>query len=241
MKKVNLSALTATLILASVSCSVQALQALDGEPGKKHTVRIPAQELTRLSIANGRVSSLRHVSSELEVVKDAEAGAVFIKPLVRDKQISAFVMSSAGAIHELIFEPVDAMPLESIVIREPIARSQSEVGTRGAGQATALDDAIKRLMLTMARQEKTSPVAVWQPMEMPLALWDGTRFAMTGRYLARNMIGEVYQLTNTGGQVMTVAEQEFFRPGVLAVALDQLVLRPGESTGVLVIRVAENG
>jgi hypothetical protein len=44
----------------------------------------------------------------------------------------------------------------------------------------------------------------------------------------------------TGLVVLAIAEQEFYRPGVMAEVLDLHLRRPGESTAVYVIRGSED-
>ena len=67
MKKLLL-ALTAALSLSSANLA-HALQVLPGESGKKHVVRIPNSELTRIGIENGRMSGFRYKLDELDVVE----------------------------------------------------------------------------------------------------------------------------------------------------------------------------
>jgi conjugal transfer pilus assembly protein TraK len=57
-------------------------------------------------------------------------------------------------------------------------------------------------------------------------------------YRGPGLLGERYLLTNTSTAPLTLAEQEFDREGasVLAVAIENLNLRPGGTTWVYVIR-----
>ncbi|MCK7499558.1 MAG: type-F conjugative transfer system secretin TraK [Comamonadaceae bacterium] len=58
-------------------------------------------------------------------------------------------------------------------------------------------------------------------------------------YEGRGLIGEKYLLTNVSAAPMVLAEQEFDREDgdVVAVAIENHNLRPGESTSVYVIRL----
>ena len=244
----RIKSLLALVAAALLTCagSANALQVLDGVVGKKHVVRIPARELTRLSIEDGRLQSMRFLSEELEVQQDKESGSVYLKPRVEDKQISVFVVSSSGATHELILQPVASMPLESVVIRDPApTRPQHRAGPGSSGttpenKASSLDQSLKRLILAMARGDAEGPGFTVERLNQPLALWQDVTFTLVGRFRARTHIGDAYTLVNTGTQVLTLAEQEFYRPGVQAVAVDQHLLRPGESTIVYVIRGADD-
>jgi len=211
---------------------------LEGVEGRKHVVRVPSRELTRIAIENGRLKSMQFLVDELEVKNDIESGVAFVRPKVSDKQISLFVISASGATHELVLQPVETMPLESIVIRDPIGKRSAGRGDKSSiEKAGSLDQSVKRLMLIMARGEKDSNDVAFERMQSQLALWNETRFVMTGRYSTRSLIGEVFSLFNVSNRVLKVAEQELFKPGVIAVAIDAHILRPGEQTDVYVVRM----
>jgi conjugal transfer pilus assembly protein TraK len=234
---VSRSALALTIALSSLG-SAHAQQPLEGVEGRKHVVRVPSRELTRIAIENGRLKSMQFLVDELEVKNDMETGVAFVRPKVTDKQISLFVISASGATHELVLQPVETMPLESIVIRDPIGKRSAGSGNKSAiEKAGSLDQSVKRLMLIMARGEKDSSDIAFERLQTQVSLWNETRFVATGRYSTRSLVGEVFSLTNVSNRVMKVAEQELFKAGVVAVAIDTHILRPGEQTEVYVIRM----
>jgi len=236
MTKVCLSALTVALALSNFVSPAFGRE-LNGVEGKKHLVQIPARELTRISIDNGRLQNMQYLTDELEVQQDKAAGAVYVKPRV-EKQISVFVTSASGSTHQLILQPVDTMPLESIVIKEPISRSKDAKAIEA--RASSTDVAVKRMVLLMARGERSSIEARCEQVNQPLALWNEARFVMTTKCKGLDLHGEQFKLTNVSNGVMKVAEQEFYKPGVLAVSVDGLILRPGESSDVYVIKGAHD-
>lgn len=231
--------------LIATCASANALQILEGALGKKHLVRVPARELTRLSMEEGRLQSMRFLSDELEVTQDKDNGSVYLKPRLEDKQISVFVLSSSGMSHELILQPVANMPLESVVIREPAAHRLPKAGSNATtkssdGRASSLDQAVKRLVVTMAKGEAEGPGFTFERANQQLALWQDVTFTLVGRFKTRTHVGDSFTLVNTGPRVLAIAEQEFYRQGVIAVVVDQHLLRPGESTAVYVIRGGED-
>lgn len=214
-----------------------ALQPLQGEEGKKHVVRIPSREMTRIAIDGGRLASFRFRKDELEVQQDKDQGVVYVTPKVADKQISVFAISASGATHELILQPVDTLPLESILIKDAPPRRSGKSGEGSVvDKASSFEQSIKRLMLIMLRGERESPDAAFEAMDQPLALWNETSFRQVARFTTRTLVGDVFWLKNVSNQPMKLAEQEFYKLGVLAVAIDSTLLRPGESTPVFVIR-----
>ena len=73
-----------------------------------------------------------------------------------------------------------------------------------------------------------------------IALWLGTRLTLQRVLLGSGVVGEKYQLTNIGNTTLELAEAELFKPGVMAVSLEQPSLRPGEATNLFVIRERKN-
>jgi conjugal transfer pilus assembly protein TraK len=239
MQKVMLSVILTTA-LSSPFCA-HALQVLDGAEGKKHLVRVPARELTRIAIENGRLAGFKYRKDELEVQQDKDAGSVYVSPLATEKQISVFVISASGATHELILQPVDTLPLESIVIRDPAPkRNAAALANSKIERASSFDQAVKQLMVSMARDERDQSEAAFESFDKPLALWQQTDFRHVGRYSSTTLVGDVYTLTNRSTSVMKLAEQEFYKSGVAAVALEEQLLRPGDFTKVFVVRVTRN-
>jgi conjugal transfer pilus assembly protein TraK len=236
----NLIVMTAVLVLGSSNAF--ALKVLEGAEGKKHAVDIPANELTRIGVDGQKMKGFRFKLDELEVDQDKEAGAVYIQPLVKDKNISVFVVSSTGATHELILRPVLDLPLESIVIREPgfKAKARSAGGSGSIEKAGALEVSVKRLILAMAKEDDSQPDISYDKVNVPMVLWKESQFVMVGKFATRSLIGESFKLLNTSGKPMRVAEQELFKPGVVAVSVESQILRSGEETNVFVVRVNRN-
>jgi conjugal transfer pilus assembly protein TraK len=55
-------------------------------------------------------------------------------------------------------------------------------------------------------------------------------------WLGAGMVGEKYLLANLGSAPLELAERDLFKPGVLAVSLEQAGLPPGAATNLFVIR-----
>ncbi len=73
-------------------------------------------------------------------------------------------------------------------------------------------------------------------MSKEVGLWKEARLVLTRSYLGQAITGEKYVLTNVSGKFMVIAEQELYQAGVIAVSVENLNLRPDESSNVFVIR-----
>ena len=68
-----------------------------------------------------------------------------------------------------------------------------------------------------------------------MALWPGTRLTLQRLWLGAGMVGEKYQLLNTGASTLDLAERDLYKRGVMAVSVEQAALRSGETTQLFVI------
>jgi conjugal transfer pilus assembly protein TraK len=93
------------------------------------------------------------------------------------------------------------------------------------------------MLVAMASDRVPGDIRV-EEVGQPVQLWAGARFTLLRRHEGRGLVGERYLLQNVGTALMVLAEQEFDREdgNVAAVAIEHHKLRPGESTGVFVIR-----
>ncbi|WP_296645692.1 type-F conjugative transfer system secretin TraK, partial [Thiobacillus sp. 63-78] len=67
-------------------------------------------------------------------------------------------------------------------------------------------------------------------------LWKGSRFALEHVLTGHSLVGEQYRLFNISDAPVRVAEQEFYKKGVLAVSVRDLTVEPGRSTQVFVVK-----
>jgi hypothetical protein len=216
-----------------------ALQVVDGSDGKTRQVNISATEMTRIAVEGGRIRSLKYSPAELEVNEDNGVGQVFIKPVVRNKAISIFVVTSTDTTHALTLQPTE-MGLTSIVIQEPrkdkVDRDDRPGPPRqSSDRAGAFDGEIRRLFMTMARDQRT--VDYERRVEnKELPLWLGTRLLLMNSWTGRGWRGEWYRLLNDSNATIRVIEQEFAQADVAAVSVEIHELAPRAHTNVYIVR-----
>lgn len=222
----------ATAFVFVVAGSAHALQVVDPVEGHNSFVKISAKELTRVAVENGKLSSLIVSDGELVVEKDADRGQIFIRPLILNKPINVRLITSSGRTYSMVMQAVD-IPQEDIIIREPAQKGEKSAS--GETKATSHSAALKALITTMASPEPAAGSDI-KKMNQEITLWENTKFFLTATYQSRNMVGEKYRLHNIGKESLRIAEQELFRKGVMAVAIENLILDPGQSTNVYVVR-----
>lgn len=206
--------------------------------------RVSRNELNRLSITNGRIARMHYKTEELDVTKDDILGQAIFTPRV-DKTISVFITTNSGITFTLVLQPVPATPAVNIALTE---QSRTTMGVApGAdtpvpptARAPALlsqmsyEQAISTLIFGAATSQDIPGVAV-EKVGQWLNLWQGTSFLHVRNLRSSGIRLEEYRLTNTGKATLRLVEQELYKSGVLAVAVEQHVLEPGEATPVFVV------
>jgi len=227
--------LAAILFAPSMAYS---LQLVDPVEGQNTFVKISAKETTRLAVENGKIRSIIMSDGELFAEKDDERGQLFIRPLVLNKPINIRLILTSGATYNFVMQAVD-IPQEDIIIRDALSKDKAKdrdpANGRSGRSGNSLGKTVRHLLSSMAQETPAAHIDV-RPMNQEMALWEGTRFVMTAQYSDRAMIGEKYRLTNISRNQIRIVEQELYRKGVIAVAIENMQLDPRQSTNVYVIR-----
>ena len=212
-----------------------ALQIVDAQDGQTALAKLSRKEVTRIAFEHGRVRKVTGSAGEFVLEKDDEKGQIFIRPTDSQstKPINLFLTSERGTV-ALLLQPVDT-PSDSIVIREPIdPRERSIAPTRLEASGRHVRT-LKNLLLQLADDALPEDMQALE-LARDITLWPGTRLTLQRVLLGTGVVGEKYQLTNTGNTTMEVAETALFKSGVMAVSVEQSSLRPGEATNLFVIR-----
>lgn len=212
------------IALALIAADAGALQRLAATDGQSLAVRVSRDDLTRIRVEGGRIERVWGSQSAMEVQTDAEAGEVFLRPR-SPSPFSFFVKTSRGTF-TLVATPMDR-PAETIVI---VAGGNAAAPSRAELPYVARIKRTVRAMLSgndTRRTAENRPVALWQEARVRLvARWPGTP------------TGEEYELVNVSGAPMRLDEREWrdLAANLLAVAIEDHELAPGESTRVFLVR-----
>jgi conjugal transfer pilus assembly protein TraK len=169
---------------------------------------------------------------------DRDRGEIYLRPVGDGgKPINLFI-SSAQATYTLLLRRADT-PADTIVIRDRTARAAQPAASGSASQGPSSNHirALKALLVAMASDRVPTGIRV-EELGLPVQLWAGTQLTLVRRFEGRGLVGEKYQLQNTGSSTLVLAEQEFDREEgqVAGIAIEHHNLRPGETTNVFVIR-----
>lgn len=252
---------------AFTSVSAHALQLVEARDGVTVDALISIKEPTRIRIENAKITDVFgniyssncglpaappagtpspatpaiNPAGEIALQCDRDKGEVYVRPMGGStKPINLFV-SSATATYTLLLRRSDT-PSDTIVIRDKTTRQAgpdlSPTRPGALGPSANHIRAMKALLVAMA-SDRVAPDVRVEEVNRSIQLWTEAKFSLMRTYEGRGLVGEKYLLTNISDQVMVLAEQEFDRPegGVVGIAIENLNLRPGDSTSVYVIRL----
>ena len=254
--------LTTALLAASVPA--HALQLVEARDGVTAEATVSLKEPTRIRIEGAAITDVfgnLYSSScgapptvagapgappavnplgELVLECDRDKGEIYIRPVgAGTKPINLFVSSATGT-YTLLLRRAD-MPADTIVIRDKTPRQVQPASGATPGPAGRSPNHIRALktMLVAMASDRVPPDVRVEELDRPVELFAEARFSLMRLYEGRGLIGEKYLLTNVSAAPMVLAEQEFDREDgdVVAVAIENHNLRPGESTSVYVIRL----
>lgn len=228
---------TQALLILLVSLAggglAQATQVLQVVDGQSVHARISADALTRIAIEGGRITRVTGQDGTLMVRADKSSGDIYVKPMAayRNHPINIFVIDGKGHHYMLLLSPVN-VPAETILLQPKYADTAKAL--RWEKSQPYVDD-IKDIVRAMALGT-LPPGYQRNVVNKQIPLWKQVRFTVDQKYMGATMHGVHCTLKNINTKRMRFVEREFFTPGTLAVALGKLVLSPGESTNVYIVK-----
>lgn len=236
--------LTLGLGVAFPASALQTLAIPDNGTG---IAKISAKEVNRVAVQNGRIRKIFGADGALQIDIDDEKGEVYLRPLdqrtvMRDgarvaAPVNVFITDNQGRTYTLVLETAD-IPAETILINGTGAAPQRGK-TGGArtvlGRDSSYKEAITEAVRVVANREVPDGYTERRVNET-VPLWKESNFVLKATYTGEGVRIEHYVLTNTSGTEMRLHESEFARSGVLAVGIENAVLRNNGKTNLYIVR-----
>lgn len=240
------------LLLAGLFCApVQAAQTLDIREGDTAVVRISILDQTRLRAERGRLLDIigdvydaqRNPAGRIVVLKDEVDGEFYLKPVPDQpgplRPIKLDIKTDRGTVG-LLLQPAEVVG-DTLTLRVSGGGVRQAADGTGRAKSPAYIRSLKALTLAMAAPGLAGelPVRTAQGGGEVVNLWQEARFVLLSRHDGQGLVGETYELTNVSNQRMVIDERELYRTGVRTVSAARLLLMPGESTRVWIVRDAD--
>lgn len=217
------------------SVVASAAQEVSVEDGKTYSIKVSTNELTRISVQQGRIEKAWANTQAWRLEPDKTSGELFLRGIALPrKTFSFFVKDSFGNTYTLIAQPYD-IPSDTVELRPKTRKLPVGDATQSlAGQAYV--NGIKSILKDMASGNTAALVCKDAGEDVPL--WNEAKIKLVTHCENGFLLGDTYTLHNISKGDMVLSEKEFgnFGEDVRAVAIEQLQLKAGESTRIYIVR-----
>jgi len=221
-----------SLLLLAVASNAAAQQVISVGEIAQVKADISLNEPNLLVVEGRKLMGLKGWNDELQIQLDEVNGSAtfFVAaPKPGMKIITMQGSDDAGGTYVFNLTPKD-VPGELIILKP---QSAGKHGKNSVAKANDYQRAVKNMLLTVAGNDADAEFVV---VNKEVPLWNEARFYLQRKYLDADLVGEKYFLTNVSTSEMVLAEQEFYRAGVMLVAVESHNLAPGASTPVYIVR-----
>ncbi len=257
--------LTAALIALPLAASAaQFVDARDGDTALakvsiKDQTRIKLERGRITDLIGDVYNAEKNPTGRLVVIPDEQDGELYVRPTDGNPRPIKVDLRTDRGKFSVLLQPID-VPGDTIVLRpKGLAQPKGEAAAQAGGESTVLTSltssagsgvptpaaalprnashlrTVKSMTLALASEEAPADVEV-RPINQVINLWREARFVHVSNHVAREVIGETYELTNVSGAPMVIDERELYRDGVRSVAVKFHQLPPGARTPVWIVR-----
>jgi len=234
----KLKNLLSAILLSLLAIEAGATQVVENADRGHVQVNISANEQNRLAVEGRRIANVVPSQKGVLSYQKDEAMGAFYFTLSSDSPnhgtVTLFVSDDKGITYKLILVP---RPIagEEVILRPPTEKATPSSRAAADGRAVSYQRRIKDLMLVMADDELKDSVET-VPVNKDVPLWKEGRLVLVTKYVDGEMVGEKYRLTNVSPSEMLLVEQEMYRRGVRAIAVEHHTLMQGDSTDIYIVR-----
>jgi type-F conjugative transfer system secretin TraK len=227
-------------LLAIYSLSVSAEQIFQAKTGQTIAATISSKDMTRIMVSGYRVSKA-FTASPITIKKDQATGQLYVIPSGGETgTFSIFITDSIGDTFNLLLTPSRHKTGDSIVImpdKESILRVENNKALNSKMSSSyerTIMNLIQIMYLGMREDDGIGYQVSNSAVEVPL--WKKMKVVLRTTYSNQNLNGYIFEITNEGADSVLLNESEFYKSGVLAVAIDSPSLAVGQSTKVYVVQ-----
>ena len=228
-----------TVLLSSNSAF--AAQVRDAVDGDRVTAQIALREPTRIKIEGDVITDLfgdvydskQNPNGRVVWESDKKKGEVILRLREESTRPVNLFVSTDKATYTLVLAPRD-MPADTIVLRD--RTPAPKLDTSSGLKAPSFHRLLKNMLVSMATNT-IQPGTEIREIDKNQTLWTEAHLTLQRSFFASQIVGDHLVLTNRSGAEMVLSEQELDREDVLAISIENLRLRKGESTNVFVIRM----
>ena len=204
-----------------------AQQKVPVQDGMEVSVTVSPQVLNRIAVENDRIMTVKGISGQFELDKDAGLGQVFLKPIELDEHqlIHLFVVTEKGYTYPL-----------SLAVKEGGAQSILLTPLDGKiaqwEQSSSYETLLKTFVCAIVNQKDLEAFSESSKNKTPLPKIKDLKVTHLKSYRGHQLQGEVLEISNKSKEILFLTEEDFYQSGIRAVAIINTELLPNAKTYV---------
>lgn len=205
-------------------------------PNTTVSTAVSMREVSRIAFEGARIVDAQWRAETAEITKSR--GELRVIPAEGARApINLILTTDKGNTYTLVLIVTD-IPSQTILLKDALETERPQTLSANApaiARSDAFERTVKTLIMAMASGIHPADAEV-RNQAVAMSLWSEAKFVLTRTWTLKDLVGDRFTLTNTSAAPMRIAEQEFYKPGVHAVALDVTELGAGEFTQVYIVR-----
>ncbi len=224
------------IFLLGFSMLAQAAVRKNVTDGESITVQLSSKDPNVISVKNDRIERFSVVKGAVLSSLDPKHGMLTIKPSSPEatEPFSMIVFTESGKRFTLVVLPI-AIPSQDIILMSENTASGKTIPFEHQSPYTEVVTQLIRHMVNNSQPEDYKRLFV---DEAPIVFMDGI-LKRTSVYQGNHLAGEILQFTHQGAVGTSLLEPAFHAKDVIAVAISQNYVKPGDV--VTIFRVKRNG
>lgn len=211
-------------------------QTLTISEGKRLEAAISLDAMNRLTVANDRIIHIFGEEGTFISQSDEQTGQVFIKPTVENgsRPLSLTLITENGITQDLTLNPKEG-PATTLILKNLNVDSQKEIHSNFESRASVpgYEDSPKEWVKIM-KQAVLGELPIYHKTSIPPRESPGYKTIFVKTYQAGPYLISVWTI-NATCQRTDLHERLFYRPGDLAICLQDRLLKNGKKTLLYVL------
>jgi type-F conjugative transfer system secretin TraK len=220
---------TLLLLPILISSSSYALQVKSAVNNATISANISSTDVTRIMIQGDRIQSVRGVKGAYTRENDNNSGEIYIQPtsLYQHHAFTVLINTELGRHYTLLLNPM-SVPSDTLML---VSRGVNEVKAAKFENSSPYELTITHLIRDMRIGSQPEGYAVRTVNEKKRYLYGNIAYIkLKTIYQGLNLRGEIWEVTNTRSQTITLTERDFYKVGTRAISLETMDVTPHGTT-----------
>lgn len=231
MKMIKRLLVVLILILPTTSFGIERILVKDEVETK---VKISTTGLTHINVEDDRIIAVKASNTQFQLDKDEVLGHIYLQPEPNNNEpIQLFISTEKQHMLPLLLIPSDVKASSITLILEEVHKVAALWE-----QSQPYEVVVTNLIKAMHNQDALEGYSV-EALNLKNKTSKGLDVLHLKSYKGKSLRGEILEITNHKKTLNEIIENDFYKPGIRAVAISNKSIAPNGKTRVYLVR--ENG